>query len=58
MKAIFFLIDLFLLPVIFLISLIFYAVRVTGDKKLVMCNKLLLIKGILPTRTYFEESPK
>jgi hypothetical protein len=58
MKPIFFMIDLFLLPVIFLISLIFYAVRVAGDKKLVMCNKLLLIKGILPTRTYFEESPK
>ncbi len=58
MKIIFLIIDLILLPFIYLISIVFYVVRVAGENKLIICNKLLLVKGILPTRTYFENTVK
>lgn len=56
MKIIYFIFDILLLPATFLISLFFYFIRTAGEKKLIICNKLLLAKGILPTRTYFEDA--
>lgn len=56
MKIIFLIIDLILLPVTLFLSFLFYLIRKTGEDRLVICNKVLLAKGILPTKTYFEEA--
>jgi hypothetical protein len=55
MKILFFIFDLSLLPLVYVMSLFFYFVRVTGQNKLTFCNRLLLKKGVLPTRNYFEK---
>lgn len=58
MKLFYNILDIILLPVTFLFAALFYFIRVTGDNKFTLCNKVLLAKGILPVRTYFEESLK
>ena len=58
MKIFYIILDIFLLPATFLFAALFYFIRVTGDDKFTLCNKVLLAKGILPVKTYFEESLK
>ena len=56
MKLIYLFLDICLLPLTLVMAFYFFIVRSLGNGKLVICNKVLLAKGILPTRTYFEES--
>jgi len=58
MKIIYFILDILLLPATFILSLFFYIIRSVGERRLTLCNKVLLAKGILPVRTYFEEQLK
>jgi len=55
MKLLFLIFDILLLPVTYFMSLYFYFIRVIGENKLAYCNRFLLKKGILPTRTYYEK---
>lgn len=55
MKLIYLILDIIFLPLVIFTSFLFFIVRSLGEKRLIISNKILLAKGILPTRTFFDK---